>query len=502
MMKKIMSCLVAVALLTGLFLPHALAQEPVQCQEEYTVQRGDWLSKIAEKYYGDVLAYPAIVSVNNADSGDAYTDIVDPDMIEPGWTLCIPSGEDMANLMGMTSPGPAPAGLAPGDLMNATYQGLYPEPVTLTDGAYEGEPFVEGGASRPTVTFIDSPIAYGDVTGDGQAEAVVLLAENSGGSGTFVYMAVLANQDGRPVNLATTLLGDRAQVDSMTVENNQVVVDMVQAGPDDPMCCPSQQVIKRFELQGDQLVELSSEIVGEDRAGPQLVGPVWLWQQTLMSNDDQFGPDNPANYTVQFMADGTVAVQADCNRVGGSYTLDDSAIAIELGPSTLVACPEGSLGDPFVAQLGGAAIYFFQEGDLLLDLQFDSGTMRFSPQSSELAGTSWVVIGHNNGRGGVVSSIISTEMTATFGEDGTITGSAGCNSYSAGYEVEGNNISIGLPLATMMACGEPEGIMEQEQEYLAALGTAATYQITGDSMEMRTAEGSIVATFERAAGPE
>ena len=30
------------------------AQEPVACELDYTVQAGDWLSKIAEKYYGDV----------------------------------------------------------------------------------------------------------------------------------------------------------------------------------------------------------------------------------------------------------------------------------------------------------------------------------------------------------------------------------------------------------------------------------------------------------------
>jgi heat shock protein HslJ len=498
-MKKLMISLVAVVFLTGLLSTQTLAQVPVQCQEEYTVQRGDWLSKIAEKYFGDVLAYPALVQVNNADSGDVYTDIVDPDLIEPGWTLCIPSGEDMAKLMAVTtSAATAPTGLAPVDLMNATYQGIYAEPVTLTDGSYEGEPFVEGGASRPTVTFIETPITYGDVTGDGQAEAVVLLAENSGGSGTFVYLALVVNQDGQPVNVATTLLGDRAQVDSMSVENNQIVVELVQHGPDDPMCCPSQRVIKTFALQGDQLVEISSQVIEAENGTPELVGAVWLWQQTLMNNDDKFVPDNPGNYTLQFMADGTVAVQADCNQVGGTYTLDGNQITIELGPSTLVACPEGSLGDRFVANLSGANSYFFDQGDLLIDLMFDSGTMRFSPQSSDLAGTDWTVIGYNNGRGGVVSVIIGTELTATFGADGTLTGSAGCNNYSAGYEVDGNNISIGLPISTLMACAEPEGIMEQEQEYLTALGTAATYQISGDRMEMRTAEGSTAVTFEAA----
>ena len=84
--------LVTVMALTASLSPgHTLAQMEVQCREEYIVQQGDWLSKIAEKYYGDFLAYPLIVEANNAQSDDAYVNIDDPDLIEPGWTLCIPA---------------------------------------------------------------------------------------------------------------------------------------------------------------------------------------------------------------------------------------------------------------------------------------------------------------------------------------------------------------------------------------------------------------------------
>jgi hypothetical protein len=48
----------------------------------------------------------------------------------------------------------------------------------------------------------------------------------------------------------------------------------------------------------------------------------------------------------------------------------------------------------------------------------------------------------------------------------------------------------------MKECAEPEGIMPQELEYLAALRTAATYTFQGDFLEMRTTEGSLAVTFE------
>ena len=70
-------------------------------------------------------------------------------------------------------------------LASATYSGIYDEPFTMTGGAYLGDPFVEGGASRPSVQLIDDFLLSADLTGDGKDEAVVLLAESSGGSGTF-----------------------------------------------------------------------------------------------------------------------------------------------------------------------------------------------------------------------------------------------------------------------------------------------------------------------------
>jgi len=44
----------------------------------------------------------------------------------------------------------------------------------------------------------------------------------------------------------------------------------------------------------------------------------------------------------------------------------------------IMTCPAGSLEDEFVRGLSGAATYFIKDGDLYIDLKYDSGTMRFS----------------------------------------------------------------------------------------------------------------------------
>jgi tungstate transport system substrate-binding protein len=69
------------------------AQTEVVCEQEVVVQADDWLSKIAEKAYGDVFGYPAIADATNAKhEGDtSFAFIENVDVIEVGWKLCVPA---------------------------------------------------------------------------------------------------------------------------------------------------------------------------------------------------------------------------------------------------------------------------------------------------------------------------------------------------------------------------------------------------------------------------
>ncbi len=257
-MRKV--TLVITIFVLGLSASVASAAPPGQDSggEVYTVQKDDWLSKIAEKYYGDMFAYPVIVEATNAKAAeDASFAVIDnPDLIEIGQKLWIPDAAGMAQAA-PTATGTASAGgnLTLAALRNATYQGIYAEPVQLTDGKYEGKPFVEGGASRPTVTFVDPFYAFGDLNGDGLKDAAVILAENSGGSGVFLYLAAVVDQNGTPANVATQLLGDRVEIKSVAIDGGEIVIDMVTQGPNDPFCCPRLEVTLRYRLEGDRLVE-------------------------------------------------------------------------------------------------------------------------------------------------------------------------------------------------------------------------------------------------------
>jgi dodecin len=88
-------------------------------------------------------------------------------------------------------------------------------------------------------------------------------------------------------------------------------------------------------------------------------------------------------------------------------------------------------------------------------------------------------------RDDVFSAPISgTEITASFGEDGALSGSAGCNRYCSSYRPDEGRLEIDSPASTRMACATPDGILEQESAYLALLPTAVDYRIAGDSLEL------------------
>jgi hypothetical protein len=143
-------------------------------------------------------------------------------------------------------------------LKNLSYQSYITQSgmAPLVDGEYR-EPAAPDSAAEIVVLLTDFA-ATGDLNGDGAPDAAVALATNSGGSGVFYDLAAVVVEDGRPVNVAIMPLGDRVQINSLTIQDGQIMVDMVTQGPDDPMCCPTQPVVEIYALQGYELVKIQN----------------------------------------------------------------------------------------------------------------------------------------------------------------------------------------------------------------------------------------------------
>ena len=95
---------------------------------------------------------------------------------------------------------------------------------------------------------------------------------------------------------------------------------------------------------------------------PVLPGVVWQWQGNVSSTGEvTTRPDDPSQYTVEFLPDGTLAIQADCNQATGTYTLTGAQIDLQIGGVTKMACPPGSLMNPFLADLDQVVSYTIQQ---------------------------------------------------------------------------------------------------------------------------------------------
>jgi phosphonate transport system substrate-binding protein len=106
-MKKFLGFLLIVVMLFSLTMSTISAGPPAQDGgTDYTVQKDDWLSKLADKFYGDLFAWPAIWAGTNAKSetDSSYTRILNPNLIEVGQKLYIPTSEEAAVLLNPPAP--------------------------------------------------------------------------------------------------------------------------------------------------------------------------------------------------------------------------------------------------------------------------------------------------------------------------------------------------------------------------------------------------------------
>ncbi len=290
------------------------------------------------------------------------------------------------------APAPAPESI-PGfsenltvaQLKNATYRGLegIAKPVTLSSGSWEGEPLRRGARSRPAVHFLRDFRLLGDVDGDGADEAVVLLGVSSGGSGDIIHLAVVKRQGSEAMNVATVRLGDRVQLRAGRVEAKRLVLDLVQAGADDAMCCPGELVTRTWEWTGTGLQEVPTTTLPGRLSMETLAGPEWVLRQWSWDEAAAATPEVTLVYR-----DGKINGRSGCNRYFAAVIDGDQPGDLHVGAAagTRMACPEAvaAVERRFLSLLPGVTKFGFVGGKLALTYEKDGiiATMLFDRRTS------------------------------------------------------------------------------------------------------------------------
>jgi hypothetical protein len=150
---------------------------------------------------------------------------------------------------------PVPAAPSLEKLKNATYtlsaaNGLK---VTLVDGKFDVSDAAKINVSRGQLL---EPVVYGDVDGDGAADALVIIAVNNGGSGTFHELIVVLASKGQA---ASRMMGDRIVEKKLSIQDGKIILDYLRSGPKDGLCCPSQRALTTLQYKNGDLEVLNDQ---------------------------------------------------------------------------------------------------------------------------------------------------------------------------------------------------------------------------------------------------
>ena len=226
------------------------------------------------------------------------------------------------------------------------------------------------------------------------------------------------------------------------------------------------------------------------RRRPRLDGTYTSTGITDNGADHPLAPNSQVTLSFQ---DGQLSANAGCNTMNGSYTVDGDQLVIGTLAMTQMACEEPLMTqDQWLATFLDSDPTFALAGDTLTLTSGTTVMTLAAASDSGLTGTSWVLNGiiTPGPDGAIVSIPQGVAAGLVFNDDGTVAVSAGCNTGSADYTVEGSTITFGPVALTRMACEGPAS--EVEADVLLVLGAGPVeYSVDGSTLRLDTAEGGL-----------
>jgi len=144
------------------------------------------------------------------------------------------------------------------DPQNAVYL-IENEAVTLVNGL--AEIAIASDAASKKVTRYFGNEAKGDFNGDSREDAAFLLTQESGGSGTFFYVAALLNDGEKGIGTNAIFLGDRIAPQNTEFKNGLIIVNFAERSPSESFSTPpSVGVSLYFKIIGGELKEVTLKI--------------------------------------------------------------------------------------------------------------------------------------------------------------------------------------------------------------------------------------------------
>ncbi len=112
-----------------------------------------------------------------------------------------------------------------------------------------------------------------------------------------------------------------------------------------------------------------------------------------------------------------------------------------------------------------------------------------------LTSSRWLLQSFSTPSTGQRTPLPGTQLTARFGADGSLSGSAGCNTYNGFFTAFDETLRVGTLSTSQALCGSPEGIMEQEGVFLNLMQQAARMSISAGQLSVFDSAGNRILVF-------
>ena len=225
------------------------------------------------------------------------------------------------------------------------------------------------------------------------------------------------------------------------------------------------------------------------------------WPGFTAADGTTVAVENPEEYSLVLLPDGTYTIRADCNVGAGTFTYgDDGALALLPGPLTRAACPAGSQSDTFLEFLSGVSgVTVGDDGAVTMTTAGgDSATFvnagpvveAEQPEAADpLVGTVWQWTAHVDASATATAVENPERYTLAFLDDGSYAFVADCNSGSGSYARDGETLTLRPGAMTRAAC--EAGSLSNE--FAGFFDRVVSYTLEGDTLLLTLDDGTALA---------
>jgi hypothetical protein len=199
--------------------------------------------------------------------------------------------------------------------------------VQLADGKYTQGTL--GGGDYMSVVATDF-IAKGELDGSEGDEYAMLVSENYGGTGSFMFLVVYDDVNGTPKFLTSRMVDDRPQINELAIQDtNEIFLDAVIHGLQDPMCCPALTTTGHYRLSEIGGLRMTDYTTYTPDGRPRTI--------TIES------PENYAEVFGSVQLKGSVTIAPFENNLA-YHIFDAGGVELSIGPITVTAPDLGAPG--------------------------------------------------------------------------------------------------------------------------------------------------------------